>query len=81
MARSPSRETVGHAADALRRLLDAVERGEVRTTEPREVTLIRRLEGVLAGWEAALGEPAQLPDHSALPSTKGAAAYREPSSG
>lgn len=54
---------MAEAAAALRRVLDAVERGELGSSAPREVALVRRLEGVLAGWEEALGEAADDRSH------------------
>lgn len=63
-ARPPTKRTVQEAADALRRLLTAIEAGNIEASLPREVALLRRLQGVLAGWEAALGEEPQSPDHA-----------------
>lgn len=62
-SRPPSRATVAEAADVLRRLVEAVDRGELGTTDPKEVALIRRLQGVLAGWQSVLGESPTGPDH------------------
>jgi hypothetical protein len=62
VARPPSRATLAEATDTLRRLLDAVEAGELDATDPRTVALVRRLQGVLVGWEAALGRPATGPE-------------------
>jgi len=44
--RPPSRATVQEAATTLGRLLDAVEAGEVSASTPRDVALLRRLQGV-----------------------------------
>jgi transcription elongation GreA/GreB family factor len=40
------------AADALRRLLAAIEAGELEADSPRAKALIRRLEGAVVGLEA-----------------------------
>ena len=40
------------AADLLRRILAAVERGEIDAASPAARRLLRRLEGALAAWEA-----------------------------
>lgn len=56
VSRPPSRAAVAEAAVALRRLLAAVEEGQLELSTPKDVALLRRLEGVLAGWETALGE-------------------------
>lgn len=59
------REAVEEAAQALRRLLAAVDAGELgEMTNPKEVALIRRLQGTLVGWQTALGEEPPTPDHS-----------------
>lgn len=63
MARSPRPSDLAKAAAALQRLLKAVETGELGTSNPNEVALIRRLEGVLAGWRLAVGEPPDPNDH------------------
>ena len=39
------------AADALRRVLRAIEDGELAVTTPQDVALVRRLEGALAALE------------------------------
>ena len=62
--RPPPRATVQEAADALRRLLDAIEAGELDASTPREVALLRRLQGTLAGWDEALGKRVQGDHHS-----------------
>lgn len=63
-ARRPTNKTVQEATDVLRRLMTAIEAGNIDVSTPREVALLRRLQGVLAGWEAALGEEPQRPDHT-----------------
>jgi hypothetical protein len=40
------------AAAAIRRLLDAVERGEISADSPQERRMLRRLEGAAAAWTA-----------------------------
>jgi hypothetical protein len=53
-ARTPSRrDIVDDAAALLRRLLDAVEDGELEATTPRAVALVRRIEGAAVALEAA----------------------------
>jgi hypothetical protein len=59
--RPASAEAVDEAAAVLRRLLEAVEAGEVEADTPRARVLLRRLEGVLAGW-ALLGAHDSPPD-------------------
>jgi hypothetical protein len=54
MARPPTRETVAGAAHSLRRVLDAVERGDLKAVTPQDRALLRRLEGALAAWEATV---------------------------
>jgi transcription elongation GreA/GreB family factor len=54
--RPPSREDAAEAASALRRLLAAVESGEIDADTPRARVLLRRLEGVLAAWEVEGGK-------------------------
>ena len=61
--RPPSRATLTEARDALRRLLTEIETGDIDVSTPREVALLRRLQGVLAGWEEALGEPPNAENH------------------
>jgi len=53
--RPPTRATLTEAADALRRLLDAVDAGNLKATTPGDIALLRRLQGTLAGWDEALG--------------------------
>jgi len=43
------------AGEVLRRLLDAVDRGELTADTPAERRNVRRLEGMLAALEAANG--------------------------
>jgi hypothetical protein len=42
--------------------LAAIDAGEIEVATPREVALLRRLQGTVVGWEEALGEW-PLPDH------------------
>jgi hypothetical protein len=52
---SPDSETVTHAAETLRRLLAAVQRGEMVASTPQDVALVRRLQGALTALEAVAG--------------------------
>jgi hypothetical protein len=45
------------AAETLRRLLDAVDRGELSADTPAERRNLRRLEGMLAALEAPRSQP------------------------
>ncbi len=63
--RSPTRATLREAAEALRGVLAAVDAGELDVATPRDVALLRRLQGTLAGWEAALGKGPPAVDHGA----------------
>ena len=47
--RSVERET----AELLRRLLEAIDRGQVEANGPRAIALRRRIEGAIAALEAA----------------------------
>jgi hypothetical protein len=49
-----TREAVTEAVEALRKLLDAVDAGELDAVTPGEVALLRRLQGTLVGWEETL---------------------------
>jgi hypothetical protein len=62
--RPPTRATLSEAVAALTRVLETVESGTLKVPTPRDVALLRRLEGVLAGWEEALGEPHEDRHHS-----------------
>jgi hypothetical protein len=62
--RPPTKETLSDAVSPLRKVLEAVEAGTLEVPTPRDVALFRRLQGVLAGWEEALGEPHQDRHHS-----------------
>ena len=62
--RPASKKTVQDGADALRRLIAAIEAGEVDASPPRDVALLRRLQGTLAGWDEALGKEPQNDDHT-----------------
>ena len=55
----PSQSTVKGAAATLRRLLDAIDKGEIDADGPKGRALHRRLEGVVAAWEEAAGERVQ----------------------
>jgi hypothetical protein len=48
----PNAEIAREAAMLLRRLLEAVERGELTAGTPRSVALIRRIEGAAAALDA-----------------------------
>jgi hypothetical protein len=50
-------EDVLAAADALRRVLDAVETGELAEGGPKGAALRRRLDGALLALEALVSEP------------------------
>jgi hypothetical protein len=54
---SPSQTTIHDAAAALRRLLDAIESGEIDANHPKSRALDRRLEGVVAAWAEAADGP------------------------
>ena len=59
MARSdqpPDPSTVAEAAQALQRLLDAIDQGEIDADDPKARALQRRLEGVVAAWEGVVGK-------------------------
>jgi len=45
-----------HAAQLVRRLLLAVERGEIESDTPTARRLLRRLEGAVAAWESETPE-------------------------
>jgi len=62
--RPPSREAVREASEALRKLLDAIEAGELDAVTPSEVALLRRLQGNLAGWEEVMGVRRGPTDHA-----------------
>jgi hypothetical protein len=59
----PIQEAVTEAAAVLRKLLDAVDAGDLDATTPSEVALLRRLQGTLVGWEEVLGVHPPLSDH------------------
>jgi hypothetical protein len=54
--RPPFQSTVTEAVTALRRLLDAIEEGEIDADGPKGRALHRRLEGAVAAWEEAAGQ-------------------------
>ena len=60
--RPPSQSTVNEAATTLRRLLDAIDNGEIDADDPKALALRRRLEGAAAAWEAAAGESDRKPE-------------------
>jgi hypothetical protein len=62
--RPPTQATVQEAAESLKRLLDAVEAGEVDASRPRDIALLRRLQGTLAGWNEALGKGSEEGGHT-----------------
>jgi hypothetical protein len=62
--RAPTRATLTEAAVVLQKLLDTVEAGEVDASTPRDVALLRRLQGTLAGWDEALGKESRSDDHT-----------------
>jgi hypothetical protein len=53
--RPPSRATIADASVTLRRLLDAIERGELTASSGQGVALVRRLQGALTAMESVLG--------------------------
>jgi len=67
---SPTQATVREAAEALRGLLAAVDVGELDVATPREVALLRRLQGTLVGWEETLGERPPPDDHGRVGSAR-----------
>jgi len=62
--RPASRTTLSEAADALRKLLDSIETGELDVSTPRDIALLRRLQGTLAGWNEVLGTEPEEGDHT-----------------
>ena len=62
--RPPTRAVLAEAAAALQKLLDAVQAGELDISTPRDVALLRRLQGTLAGWDEALGKRSGDADHN-----------------
>jgi hypothetical protein len=74
----PSSKTVQEAAVALRRLLDAIEAGELEVPTPKDIALLRRLQGTLAGWEEVLGTGSTEDDHPEWPFTNSAAYGKRP---
>jgi hypothetical protein len=62
--RPASKKTIQEAAAALQRLLDAIDEGELDASTPRDVALLRRLQGTLAGWDEALGKGSRNDDHT-----------------
>jgi hypothetical protein len=62
--RPPTRATLREAAAALRKLLDIIEAGELDASTPKDIALLRRLQGTLVGWEEALGKDSGDDDHT-----------------
>jgi hypothetical protein len=62
--RAPTRATLTEAVDALQKLLDSIEAGELDVSTPRAIALFRRLQGTLAGWNEALGRGPEEGDHT-----------------
>ncbi len=62
--RPASRTTIQEAAAALQKLLDAIEAGELDVSTPKDIALLRRLQGTLAGWEEVLGKDSGEDDHT-----------------
>jgi hypothetical protein len=62
--RPPSRATLTQAAAALKKLLDVIEAGELDVSTPKDIALLRRLQGTLVGWEEALGKDSGEDDHT-----------------
>ena len=56
--------TIQEAAAALKKLLDAIEVGELDVSTPRDIALLRRLQGTLAGWEEVFGKDSEGGDHT-----------------
>jgi hypothetical protein len=48
----------------LQKLLDAIEAGELDVSTPKDIALLRRLQGTLAGWEEVLGKDSGEDDHT-----------------
>jgi hypothetical protein len=59
-----SRRQQREAADVLRRLLAAVEQGELTIDGPAATALVRRLEGALLALEAIAGDPQLTPSRA-----------------
>ena len=55
--RTPSRATVTDAAEVLRRILAAVEAGEIEADTPQARRLVRRIEGAQAAWGTESPKP------------------------
>jgi hypothetical protein len=53
VARPASRSAVSEAAEGLRRLLAAIDAGEIDADDPKARALRRQLEGAAAAWEEA----------------------------
>ncbi len=62
--RPPSHAAIHEAAESLRRLLDSIEAEELDVSTPRDIALLRRLQGTLAGWDEALGRDPEEGDHT-----------------
>lgn len=57
--RPSSMKTAKEAAEMLRRVIEAVGAGELLASTPRDVALVRRLQGALTALEAVAGRPAR----------------------
>ena len=58
MRSRPTRQAVDEATDALRRILTAIEDGELDASTPQDIALVRRLEGAVMALEEATGRRA-----------------------
>ena len=58
----PTRQAVDEAADALRRILTAIEDGELEATNPQDVAVVRRLQGAVAALEEIAGRSGSTQD-------------------
>jgi hypothetical protein len=56
--RAPDPSTVAEAAQALRRILVAIDQGEIDAEDPKARALLRRLEGAVAAWDDVVGKGA-----------------------
>jgi hypothetical protein len=59
-----TRQAVDEAADALRRILTAIEDGELEAANSQDVVLVRRLQGAVAALEELSGKGKRGPEHS-----------------
>ena len=67
----PNRDDVAEAAAALRRVLDAIDKGELEVTTPQDIALVRRLQGLWQPWRRwavdSGGAQARQPEESRTP--------------